>query len=241
MYYKITGVIFYWRNILKVFFSLVFLFVFCDINLEGRSKFFNQNIDVQSNKNRYLDLFPDHKKEIDEIFRDIPFYTNVQFHIDVKKKVLHKMFTEVDFSLAKAGQYGFPIYQMVIEKQDNITYKVTEGDSLSGTIKELLVNEKDNRYIFLIDGRYDGLLIIRGKMLVEIKFRNIEGQQYVEAKQYITLSNDVLWNTAKRLTIFQKIGEKVDRLITSNINRIVRTGKGTALAIQKEFDEGKLK
>lgn len=221
---------------MKVFLSLYFLFICLVVTAEGRSRFFDQDIDVQSNKNRYLDLFPDHKKEIDEIFRDKPFYTNVEFSIGVRKEVLHKMFTEVDFSLAKAGQYGFPIYKMVIEKLDNVNYKVTEGEELSGTITELLVDEKDNRYVFLITGRYDGLLIIRGKMLVEIKYKTIGDLQYFEVKHYITLSNDVLWNTAKRLTFFKKIREKVDRLISANIARIVRTGRGTALKIQEEFD-----
>lgn len=211
----------------------IILMAFCWGMLYAKSKFFLEDFDFQTPHQELLTLFPEKKEEINSIFRQTPFYTNVLFSLPVKKRTLRKMFTDIPFSVKKAQSYGYDNTYVLKTINKNL-HKISQGDSLTGTIEMLMEDRANNRYIYLIKGTYRGILIVRGEMIIDIKFTQEGANQKMDVKNYITFKNDVILETLKKLTFIDAFNRKIDRLINYNVNRIVKIGRLTAIRINHE-------
>ena len=212
-------------------FSLILLCVASDI-LEAKSKFLQQKYDYKTPQKELSLDFPEFKEDIDEVFRSQPIYTNTRFRVKVEESILHKMFSDIPFSAEKAAKYT-PFKYIVTEKPGN-KYFIKQPPYIEGNLIPMLVDTKNNRYVYLAQGIFRGPLIFRGKMVVDIRFKDVNNVKYFNVKAYVTLQNDTLWITVNRLTIFDGISKKLDKIIDFNVRNIVRAGIKTALGIQRE-------
>ncbi len=191
------------------------------------------DVDLELFNNSYR-LLTDKKfhKDIDQIFANEPFYTNVNFSITyVPRSIITKMFNDLEYTAENGKKYGNSPY--VVIQQDDF-YKVRVRDYSTAEIYLPYVNNRINRYIYYIEGAIDTFVTLEGKMVVDIEFRQVNRNVFFSFKAFLILTNPIYWNLFKRVKNSKEFGKRVDRLISNNINYIIKLGRVTAKGIYRD-------
>ena len=208
------------------FFTYLLLF-FNLVYLSGK------NFDISNYRNSYL-LLTDAKfhEHVNEIFSKKPFFTNFSFHIPhAPKSIVTKMFNDLEYTAENGKIYGNSPY---IINEKKFFYDVEVKNYASGEIHLPYVNNQINRYVYYVQGTFDAFVTLKGKMIVDIQYRQVNRNIKFNVKSFLILDNPIYWSLFKRLQKSEGFGEKLNKLIKANILYIVRLGQVTVRGIYRD-------
>ncbi|BBM89866.1 hypothetical protein COTS27_01579 [Spirochaetota bacterium] len=176
-------------------------------------------------------------EKIKETFALLPMYTNIILNIKVPPPILDKMFSDLIYTVEKSRKYSRTKY--VIKKETDRWYNVQEPPTTEGNVYIIHLDKKAHRYVFFVEGTYETFTTLRGKMIVDVTFREIEGTQYFNVKTYVVLTNKFLWRMARLFSVFPTFRKRIETIVEQNIVYVIKVARHTAYSINKYEYTGK--
>ncbi len=190
-------------------------------------------------KNTYLLLSDDEFHEgVNKIFANEPFFTNFTFSIPrAPKSIVTKMFNDLEYTAENGKLYAKSPY--LINKKGDF-YDVSVRNYADGEIYLVYINNQINRYIYYVQGTFDAFVTLKGKMIIDIQYRQVNRNIQFNVKSFLILDNPIYWNLFKKLQDSKEFSQRLNRLIDANIAYIVRVGQITVAGIYRD-SRGKFK